>query len=1062
MEELDLGQTIRGFVAGQKVFGRYVLKAILGRGGMGIVWRAFDEHLDRDVALKFLPELVIHDRVVLDDLKRETKRNLDLTHHHIVRIYDFAQDTSSACISMEFVDGETLSALRLDRPDKVFQADDLLQPMSELCEALTYAHTRASIVHRDLKPANLMLTSKGLLKVTDFGIARSLSDSISMLTMNRSVSGTLLYMSPQQLDGDRASALDDIYSIGATVYELLTSRPPFYTGSVERQIHEKTAPPMGVRRSDLGIVSAITIPEHWEHTVAACLAKDPEQRPQSAAALAERFRGVPIARPVSTSAASTVAAPTIESPPISSIEGQPKGGSKRLFYAGAAAAGVLLLGGAAIFLSLRSRKEPTIPPDQTRPIVTTAPVNSSPVSTPTAAAVLEPSPAAKASQESPTYRTSSLDLTNMDISVRPQDDFYLYANGGWIKRNPVPPAFSRWASFNELAEKNNEALRTIAENATTKVDKSATSADAGSADVRLVADFYASGMDEAALNRAKARPLQDELNKINALTDRKDLMKQIGRFHSMGLHALFGFASGQDDKDSTRIIAQAFQGGLGLPDRDYYTKQDQPSKGLRQQYVEHIAKMFTLMEESASQATTHAQKVLAIETSLAKQARTRSELRDPQRNYNKMSLAQLQALTPDFNWTDYLIELKLTNPGDINVGQPDFFKAANELLKTTSLDEWKAYLRWHLIKDMAPMLSSDFVNENFRFYEATLRGAKEIKPRWKRVVAKTDEELGEALGKLYVAEHFPPEAKARAMEMVNNLKEAFADRIMTLDWMDQATKDEALKKLAALKAKIGYPDKWRDYSTLKIDRTSYAQNVLRADLFELDRLLKKIGKPIDRSEWGMSPPTVNAYYNPNMNEIVFPAGLMQPPFFDWQTDDAMNYGGMGAVIGHEMTHGFDDQGRQFDAMGNLRDWWTPQSAKAYDGRRKFVVAQYSAYEPLPGQHINGELTQGENIADIGGVKLAYSALQKAIAKKGPQPKIDGFTPEQRFFLGFAQIWRNTQRDEDLKLRLNTDPHSPGRFRTIGPVSNLGEFQKAFDIPDGSPMIRPADQRVDIW
>jgi serine/threonine protein kinase len=588
MEELDLGQTIRGFVAGQTLFGRYVLKSILGRGGMGIVWRAFDEHLERDVALKFLPELVIHDKAVLDDLKRETKRNLDLTHHHIVRIYDFAQDSTSACISMEFVDGETLSALRVERSNKVFQADELIQPISELCEALTYAHTTVAIVHRDLKPANLMLTSKGVLKVTDFGIARSLSDSISMLTMNRSVSGTLLYMSPQQLDGDRASALDDIYSVGATVYELLTSRPPFYTGSVERQIHEKTALPMGVRRSDLGIVSATPIPEHWEHTVAACLAKDPEQRPQSAAALAERFRGVSVARPVTISAAPSVAGPTIDSPPTPSIEAQPNGGSKRLFYAGAAAAGVLLLGGAAIFLSLRSRKEPTTSPDQTGPVVTSTSVStnpvsspapsvtstsppvvaSSPVSTPPASATLEPAPAAKASQESPTYRTSSLDLTNMDISVRPQDDFYLYANGGWIKRNPVPPSFSRWASFNELAEKNNEALRTIAENATREADKSATSPNASSADVRLVADFYASGMDEAALDRAKARPLQDELNKINALRDRKDLMKQIGRFHSMGLHALFGFFSGQDDKDSTRIIAQAFQGGLGLPERD--------------------------------------------------------------------------------------------------------------------------------------------------------------------------------------------------------------------------------------------------------------------------------------------------------------------------------------------------------------------------------------------------------------------------------------------------------------------------------------------------------------
>src|SRR5205814_7180467 len=349
----------------------------------------------------------------------------------------------------------------------------------------------------------------------------------------------------------------------------------------------------------------------------------------------------------------------------------------------------------------------------------------------------------------------------------------------------------------------------------------------------------------------------------------------------------------------------------------------------------------------------------------------------------------------------------------------------------------------------------------FRFFEATLRGTKQIKARWKRVVTKTDDELGEALGKLYVAEKFPPEAKARALEMVNNIKEALAERIKTLDWMDQPTKDQALKKLAAFQVKIGYADKWRDYSNLKIDRASYAQNVIRGDMFEIDRVMKKIGKPVDRTEWGMTPPTVNAYYSPNMNEIVFPAGIMQPPFFDPKADDAVNYGGMGAVIGHEMTHGFDEQGRQFDAAGNLRDWWSKASADEYDKRRKAVVDQYSEYEPLPGMHVNGELTQGENIADIGGVKIAYAALQKALDKNpgARDKKIDGFTPEQRFFLSFATIRKSKQRDEDLKLRLNTDPHSPARYRVNGPLSDLMEFQKAFGIPDGSPMARASNKRV---
>jgi putative endopeptidase len=610
-----------------------------------------------------------------------------------------------------------------------------------------------------------------------------------------------------------------------------------------------------------------------------------------------------------------------------------------------------------------------------------------------------------------------------------------------------------------LTEKNADALHKIVEKAAN------TYADAATApEVQKVGDFYASGMDEKTVESARTKPLEAELKRIDAINNRADLLQAIAHLHTIGVGAVFEFGSGQDAKDSTREIAQAHQGGLGLPDRDYYIKTDEDSKKKRAAYIEHVTKMLILLGESPAKAADDAKKIMALETSLANASRTRVELRDPQKNYNKMSQADLQKLTPDWNWSDYFKAINLTDPGDINVGQPNFFKGANAALSKTPIDDWKTYLRWHLIDAAATELSKDFVNEDFNFSGRVLRGTKEIKPRWKRVVAATDEALGEALGKLYVAEYFPPEAKARALEMINNLKAALADRIKTLEWMDEPTKQEALKKLAAMNVKIGYPDKWRDYSLLEIDRGPYVSNAMRAANFEVNRELKKIGKPVDRTEWGMTPPTVNAYYNSHMNEIVFPAGILQPPFFDPNADDAVNYGGMGAVIGHEMTHGFDDQGRQFDASGNLRDWWSKKSAEEYDKRRKAVVNQYSEYEPLPGAHINGELTQGENIADIGGLKLAYAALQKALDKNpsAREQKIDGLTPEQRFFLGWAQVWRGNQREDDLRLRLTTDPHSPTHYRCNGPISNMPEFAKAFNLPDNCPMMRPADKRVNIW
>ncbi len=471
--------------------------------------------------------------------------------------------------------------------------------------------------------------------------------------------------------------------------------------------------------------------------------------------------------------------------------------------------------------------------------------------------------------------------------------------------------------------------------------------------------------------------------------------------------------------------------------------------------------VLTLLGGPADKAATEAKTIMALETKLAQASRTWVELRDPQKNYNKMSEADLQKLTPDWKWSDFFKDIKLANAGEIDVHQPEFFKAANAVFKTTSIDDWKTYLKWNLVDATARDLSDDFVNENFAFNETILKGTPKIKPRWKRVVTTVDGEIGESLGKLYVADYFPPAAKARALELINNLKEALADRIKTLDWMDGATKKAALTKLAAFQVKIGYPDKWRDYSLLKIDRGPYVLNTLRSEEFEVKRDLNKIGKPVDKTEWGMTPPTVNAYYNPTLNEIVFPAGILQPPFFDAEADDAVNYGGIGAVIGHEITHGFDDQGSQYDAQGNLRDWWTADSAKKFKERSGAIVKQYSEYEPLPGLHVNGELTQGENIADIGGLKIAYAAFKKATAGK-PQEKIDGLTPDQRFFLAFAEIWRAKIRDEDQKMRITVDPHSPAHFRVNGPLSNMPEFQKAFDIPDGSPMVRAGDKKVNIW
>lgn len=644
-------------------------------------------------------------------------------------------------------------------------------------------------------------------------------------------------------------------------------------------------------------------------------------------------------------------------------------------------------------------------------------------------------------------------LSNLDRSCKPCDDFYEFAMGGWMKNNPIPPEYSTWGSFTELAEKNQEALRTVLEAA----EKS--NAAAGTNEQKI-GDLYASCMDTAAINAAGVKPIAATLTEINAMKDPSDLQPEIAKLQQEGVGVLFRFSSTQDLDDSTKVIGNASQGGLGLPDRDYYLREDAKSKKLRADYSEHVAKMFQLAGDSREKSKTEAQTVVDFETGLAKASMTRVQLRDPHARWHKMSIAKLRELTPGWSWEGYFREIGAPAMAEINVGQPDFFQDVNRQLSATPLASWKIYLRWHVLHEYAAELSEPFVQENFSFYGQELAGAKEIQPRWKRCVQSVNRSLGEALGQLYVEKYFSPAAKARAKEMVQNLTAALKEDIPTLSWMGPETKKAALEKLNAFGVKIGYPDKWRDYSKLQIERSGYLANVRRSEEFQQGFELNKIGKPVDRTEWGMTPPTVNAYYRSTMNEIVFPAGILQPPFYDPKADDAVNYGGMGAVIGHEITHGFDDAGSQFDAQGNLRNWWTPEDRKNFEERAGCVQHQFDSYEVEPGLHENGKLVLGESIADLGGLAISYAAYEKSLEGK-PRPKeLDGFTPEQRFFLGWAQVWGANVRPEYARLQVNTNPHPLPRFRANGPLSNMEAFAKAFGCKKGEAMVR--ENACRIW
>ena len=654
------------------------------------------------------------------------------------------------------------------------------------------------------------------------------------------------------------------------------------------------------------------------------------------------------------------------------------------------------------------------------------------------------------------HQTKPLDPANMDTTCAACTNFYEFANGGWMKHTPIPAAYAQWGSFYELEERNNQELHTILE----AVAK--TRATDPDPTMRKLGDFYASCMDTVTIERQGAAPLQGELRAIDAIQTSAQARAYLVSVHSRGLDEVFNFGSTQDAKHSSEVIGAVQQGGLGLPDRDYYLNTDSSTVAIRRAYMHHVANDFVLLGESQAQADSDMHRVMDIETALATASLTNVQLRDPVLLYNRKTPTELATITPGFDWRTYYTAQKIPNIQAINVFEPKFITATDSLLGAAPVASWRAYFRWHLVKMAASTLSSPFVNEDFSF-RRTLTGAKELLPRYKRCIAATDGSMGEALGKAYVQRYFPPEAKARALAMLKNMKAALRDRLATRTWMSDATRAQAYAKLDAFADKIGYPDKWKDYRTLDIRPTnSYYDNAWATLSFANDEDIKKIGKPLDRTLWEMTPPTVNASYEPSRNEIAFPAGILQPPFFDPKADDAVNYGGMGAIIGHEMTHGFDDEGSQFDSQGNLRQWFTDADLASFKAKTKVVETQFDQYTIQDSVHVNGKLTLGENIADFGGVIIAYHAFEKSLEGKPRPPKIDGFTPEQRFFLAWAQVWRQNIRPESALLRVKTDPHSPQEWRTNGPLSNLPEFTKAWGCKPGDPMVRPPALQPDIW
>jgi putative endopeptidase len=654
-------------------------------------------------------------------------------------------------------------------------------------------------------------------------------------------------------------------------------------------------------------------------------------------------------------------------------------------------------------------------------------------------------------------RFPAFEVQNMDTTITPGEDFFTYVNGNWIKNHPIPEDKNSYNAFQELDDRNRENIRTLIESTAAKKDIMPGSID------EKISFFYNAGMDTVSIEKQGIAPLGDLFAVIDGIKTTADVQAVAAQFQTLGMNPFYYIFPEADKKNSSMVIANFYQAGIGLPDRDYYFRTDEASAQIRKAYTDHVSKMFVLLKDTPEAAAKNAETVMRLETQLAKASFTQVENQDPVKTYNKVTLEELKKLAPNVDWTAYLTHIGYPGITEMNVYQPVFLKEVSAMMKTVPVEDWKTFLRWTLINNTADMLSSDFEAQNFDFYYKTLSGQEKMEPRWKRILDATSASLGEAVGQLYVKEYFPPEAKQKMLDLVGNLKKSLRMRIDSLTWIGAETKQEALAKLDKMVVKVGYPDKWRDYSGLTVIRDSYAKNRLASNSFEFRYAMDKIGKPVDPMEWEMTPQTVNAYYQPSKNEIVFPAGILQPPFFNLYADDAINYGGIGLVIGHEMTHGFDNQGRQYDKDGNLHDWWTVADSKAFEQHTNPLIDQYGKFEVLDSLYINGKMTLGENIADLGGATVAYNAYRLSLAGKPEPEKIDGFTGNQRFFLSYAQIWRNNMREQALRKRVLTDEHSPAKYRVNGVVFNMPEFYAAFpQVTATDKLYRPESDRPVIW